>query len=427
MHRPLPAGPEDLRRFLARRLGVAGLIIGLAGGATSYWLETRRFETLAWDHAASGARHFATPVMQALLDAEGEHHSELTALLDRTRFAGIRVFRVDKTPAFEAWATIPPALLEASRKSFLDWPATGQSRRLRVDIDGERLILVRLPLTTNDGRLAGYVDGVTRVDGEALAFQKQHARTSALISVTSVGLTTFLLYPLMLALLRRSSELSRNLLDSNLSLLRSLGNAVAKRDSDTDAHNYRVTLYAVGLAEHMCLPRNDIANLVTGAFLHDVGKIGIPDSILLKPGRLTQGEWEVMTTHVALGLEIVADNPWLDGAALTIAQHHERFDGEGYPQGLRAKEIALVARVFAIVDVFDALTSERPYRRPLPFAEALDVIARDSGQHFDPSVVEAFQRVAPAMFQETSVADIGRLRLKLREVLTRYFDGRVAA
>ncbi|MBL0144247.1 MAG: HD-GYP domain-containing protein [Betaproteobacteria bacterium] len=415
-----------MRRFLAWRLGVAGLIIGLAGGATSYWLETYRFETLAWDHAASGARHFATPAMQALLDGEEEHHAELTALLDRTRFVGIRVFRPDMATAFEAWAKIPPALIAASRSTSLDWPATGQSRRLRVDFDGERLILVRLPLTANDGRLVGYIDGVTRVDGEAVDVQRQHARTAALISVTSVGLATFLLYPMMLALLRRSSELSRNLLNSNLSLLRSLGNAVAKRDSDTDAHNYRVTLYAVGLAEHMGLPRSDIANLVTGAFLHDVGKIGIPDSILLKPGRLTQGEWEVMTTHVRLGLEIVADNPWLDGAALTIAQHHEHFDGEGYPQGLRAKDIALVARVFAIVDVFDALTSERPYRRPLPLAEALDVIASDSGRHFDPSAVEAFQRVAPAMFQVISAADIDRLRTMLREALTRYFDSRVA-
>ena len=426
MHTSLPAGPDELPRFLARRLGIAGLIIGLAGGAASYWLETRRFETLARDHAASGVRHFATPAMQALLEAGRDHHSELTALLDRTRFAGIRVFRPDKTVAFEAWAEVPPAVVEASRRRTLDWPATGQSHQLRLEIGGERLILVRLPLTANDGRLAGYVDGMTRVDGEALDVQRGHARTAALISVTSVGLATLLLYPLMLALLRKSADLSRNLLDSNMSLLRSLGNAVAKRDSDTDAHNYRVTLYAVGLAEDMGLPRNDIANLVTGAFLHDVGKIGIPDSILLKPGRLTPAEWEMMTTHVTQGLEIVADNPWLDGAALTIAQHHERFDGTGYPKGLRDREIALVARIFAVVDVFDAITSQRPYRSPMPFAEAIDVIAGDSRQHFDPSVVQAFRRAAPAMFQVISAADMGRLRFMLRKVLTRYFDGGAA-
>ena len=286
---------------------------------------------------------------------------------------------------------------------------------MRLELGEEQLILVRLPLTRSDGRLAGYVDGVTRVDGKALEAQKAHARTAALVSVSSVCLTMLLLYPLMTALLSKSTELSRNLLDSNLSLLRSLGNAVAKRDSDTDAHNYRVTLYAVGLAEDMDLPREDIANLVTGAFLHDVGKIGIPDSILLKPGRLTPAEWEKMKSHVTLGLEIVADNPWLDRAALTIAQHHEHFNGMGYPKGLRDGEIALIARVFAIVDVFDALTSQRPYRSPMPFAEAIDVIMTDSGQHFDPKVVVAFRRVAPALFQELSSADIGTLKAMLRE------------
>jgi HD-GYP domain-containing protein (c-di-GMP phosphodiesterase class II) len=403
------------------------MIIGVAGGAASYRIETYRVEQLAWEHANYGARHFATPAMQALLDVGGEHHSELTALLDRTGFAGIRVFRPDKSPAFEAWAKVASAFIETSRIATLPWPEAGQSERLRLELGEEQLILVRLPLTRSDGRLAGYVDGVTRVDGKALEAQKAHARTAALVSVSSVCLTMLLLYPLMTALLSKSTELSRNLLDSNLSLLRSLGNAVAKRDSDTDAHNYRVTLYAVGLAEDMDLPREDIANLVTGAFLHDVGKIGIPDSILLKPGRLTPAEWEKMKSHVTLGLEIVADNPWLDRAALTIAQHHEHFNGMGYPKGLRDGEIALIARVFAIVDVFDALTSQRPYRSPMPFAEAIDVIMTDSGQHFDPKVVVAFRRVAPALFQELSSADIGTLKAMLREVLVRYFGGQATA
>jgi HD-GYP domain-containing protein (c-di-GMP phosphodiesterase class II) len=246
-------------------------------------------------------------------------------------------------------------------------------------------------------------------------------------SVASVAITSLLVYPLMLAMLRKSTELSRSLLDSNLSLLRSLGNAVAKRDSQTDAHNYRVTLYAVALAEELRLPRNEIATLVTGAFLHDVGKIGIPDRILLKPDKLTNAEWEVMKTHVALGLEIVADNRWLEGAALTIAQHHERFDGTGYPGGLRETEISRVARVFAVVDVFDALTSERPYRSPMPFPEALAEIDQESGQHFDPEVVAAMRIVAPAMFGKVSAANIATLDSMLRDALARYFDAALAA
>lgn len=108
--------------------------------------------------------------------------------------------------------------------------------------------------------------------------------------------------------------LSSRLLESNLSLLRSLGNAIAKRDADTDAHNYRVTCYAVTLAEAVGVDKETITELVLGAFLHDVGKIGIPDQILLKPGRLTSEEFQVMQTHAVLGIEIVAGNPWLAGA-----------------------------------------------------------------------------------------------------------------
>ncbi|TXT24904.1 MAG: metal-dependent phosphohydrolase [Rhodocyclaceae bacterium] len=123
----------------------------------------------------------------------------------------------------------------------------------------------------------------------------------------------------MLAMLRHSSGLSRRLLEANLSLVRALGNAVAKRDSDTDAHNYRVTLYAIALAEALGLPATEIPDLVAGAFLHDVGKIGIPDQIVQKPGKLTREEFLIMKTHVLLGLDIVAGNAWLEGAARSFA------------------------------------------------------------------------------------------------------------
>ena len=131
----------------------------------------------------------------------------------------------------------------------------------------------------------------------------------------------------------------------------------------------------------MGLPKQYISKLVTGAFLHDVGKIGIPDRILLKPGKLTDDEFEVMKTHALLGIEIVADNPWLEGAALTIRHHHERFDGTGYPDRLRGNSIPRIARIFAVVDVFDALTSERPYKKPMALAEALTIIENDSDRH----------------------------------------------
>jgi HD-GYP domain-containing protein (c-di-GMP phosphodiesterase class II) len=302
-----------------------------------------------------------------------------------------------------------------------DWPGLGQSHRNWIDAAGERLIQVVLPLFEKDGKLAGYLECIDRFDEETLRAQREQVRNGALTASLSVLVTAFLLYPLLLAMLRQSADRSRRLLDANLSLLRSLGNAIAKRDSDTDAHNYRVTFYAVALAEALNVPKRDISDLVVGAFLHDVGKIGIPDRILLKPGKLTADEFEIMKTHALLGIEIVADNPWLAGAALTIRHHHERFDGSGYPDGLGGDVIPRTARIFSVVDVFDALTSERPYKKPMSLVEALAIIDRDSGRQFDPEVVAVFMGIASDLYARAVQAGDAELRQEMRALLSRYF------
>jgi len=418
----LPETPRQLRRMLARKMGIVAAVIGFAAGGTSYLLETRRAEQAALERAVAGARHFELPAMQMVLDAQAsEEHVALKRLLDRTQFIGIRVFAPDGTQIYETWEEAPAALIDAARFRRHEWPGRDQSLTNSIEVSGERLIQIALPLSGKDGRLAGYLEGVSRIDKQALAAQREQVRNGALTAAASVLVTAFVLYPLLLAMLRRSAGLSRRLLDSNLSLMRSLGNAIAKRDSDTDAHNYRVTLYAVALAEIMGLPKRNISDLVAGAFLHDVGKIGIPDRILLKPGKLTDGEFEVMKTHALLGIEIVADNRWLDGAAQTIRHHHERFDGTGYPDGLRGDAIPRVARIFAVVDVFDALTSERPYKRPMTFDDAMVIIEQGSGRHFDPEVVADFKDIAADLYAKAVQAGDAELRQEMREVLSRYF------
>ena len=122
-----------------------------------------------------------------------------------------------------------------------------------------------------------------------------------------------------------------------------------------------------------------------------------------------------------LGIAIVADNPWLAGAALTIRNHHEHIDGTGYPDGLRGDAIPRAARIFAVVDVFDALTSERPYKKPMALAEALTIIARDSGRHFDPEVVAIFKEIAPVLYATAGQAGNTGLRQEMQAVLSRYF------
>ncbi len=418
----LPETPSELRWMLARRMGAAAIAIGLAAGGVSYLVESYRAEQGALEFALDGARHFESPAMQLAISAgSSTDHGDLKRLLDRNRFIGIRVFGNDKRLIYEFWEDVQPALVEAAKSRQHQWPGRGRSHTSWIEASDERLIQVVLPLSGADGEFAGYLEGINRLDRKTLETQRAEIRSGALTAALSVLITAILLYPLLLAMLQRSAGLSRRLLDSNLSLMRSLGNAIAKRDSDTDAHNYRVTLYAVALAEAMELPRREIADLVAGAFLHDVGKIGIPDSILLKPGKLTDDEFRIMKTHALLGIEIVADNPWLAGAALTIRHHHERFDGKGYPDGLHGKAIPQLARVFAVVDVFDALTSERPYKKSMALTDAISILEQDSNLHFDPDVVAAFRRIASDLYVVTYQAEGTELRRRMRELLLRYF------
>nr|WP_186412012.1 HD domain-containing phosphohydrolase [Candidatus Propionivibrio aalborgensis] len=230
------------------------------------------------------------------------------------------MFGSDQSLTYETWADIPSNIIDSVRSGQHQhsWPDQEEIHRNWIKVDVERLIQIVLPLVGKDGKLAGYLEGVSRLDEKSLRAQRDQVSNTALTAVIAVLVTALLLYPLLMAMLRQAVGLSSRLLNSNLSLMLSLGNAIANRDSDTDSHNYRVTFYAVALAEAMGLPKQDISALITGAFLHDVGKIGIPDSIMLKAGKLTNEKFDVMKTHVLLGIEIVEDNPWLKGAALTI-------------------------------------------------------------------------------------------------------------
>ncbi|MFZ2853812.1 MAG: HD domain-containing phosphohydrolase [Rhodocyclaceae bacterium] len=416
-----PETPRQLRRMLVRRLGVGALLVGSLAGCLAYWVESYRVEQRTLERAIAGVRHFESPAMQVAISGEkdGEHPAISQLLTDE--FVGIRVFAPNAEILFDVWRPLPEPLKEVARQQRHPWPIPPGSHSRRIPVASEELVQVILPMTANDGRLAGYVEGISLVSRPALQERKLQTRWAALTASISVLAAALLLYPLMSGLLGRTVALSSRLLEANLSLLRSLGNAIAKRDADTDAHNYRVTCYAVTLAEAVGVGKETITELVLGAFLHDVGKIGIPDRILLKPGKLTVEEFEVMKTHALLGIEIVADNPWLEGAALTIRYHHERFDGKGYPDGLRGVAIPRVARVFAIVDVFDALTSERPYKKPMTLAEALAIIEKDSGRHFDPEVVAIFQGIAPELFASAVQAGDAELRQGMRQLMVRYF------
>ncbi len=172
--------------------------------------------------------------------------------------------------------------------------------------------------------------------------------------------------------------------------LEALGAALDLRDNETAGHSRRVTSYCLEMAKTLGCSGEVLNHIARGAFLHDIGKIGIPDEILLKPGKLTEEQAAIMQTHARIGYNLVSSIAFLAPAAEIVLTHQERWDGTGYPQGLVGKEIPAGARIFAVADTLDAMTSDRPYRAALPYAAARAEIERESEHQFDPEVVRAF-------------------------------------
>lgn len=192
----------------------------------------------------------------------------------------------------------------------------------------------------------------------------------------------------------RASDCGREQLETNIHAAQLLGHAVALRDHGTVTHNMRVAWMTSRLGEALSLDRTATQAVMKGAFLHDVGKIGISDAILLKPGPLSLEERSVMNRHPEFGADLIQDIAWFSDARPIVLHHHERWDGTGYPQALRGDGIPLPARIFAIVDVFDALISDRPYKPPLPCDMAMAFMASMSGDHFDPAILRVFLPLA---------------------------------
>jgi response regulator RpfG family c-di-GMP phosphodiesterase len=175
--------------------------------------------------------------------------------------------------------------------------------------------------------------------------------------------------------------------------LRALVQALETRDFETHGHSERVVTFSLRLGYELGLEKEALRDLELGALLHDIGKIGVPDAVLRKPAKLNEEEWAKMKLHPQHGQKILRNIPFLEGAARIVAQHHERWDGEGYPFGLRGEDIDIGARIFAVVDAFDAMVSDRVYRKGCLYQDALEELERYAGTQFDPMIVEAFKAI----------------------------------
>ncbi|MBX3685697.1 MAG: HD domain-containing protein [Rhodocyclaceae bacterium] len=267
------------------------------------------------------------------------------------------------------------------------------ARSQRVRIDTVSVLELSLPLV-RDGHTWALLQGIYQASPANQKAIHDEILNGVALVVLAVLVTAIVVYRLTISLYRRLSRPSTTAQAGNLEVLEVVGNMIASRDAESSAHNYRVTLYALSLAHEAGLPESAMNGLIAGSFLHDIGKITVSDAILRKPQRLSESEVGEMRLHVRRGVDLVKRSRWLAEAREIIEFHHERFDGSGYPRGVGGERIPLAARIFAIAEVFDALTSVRPYKSAASLEDALEIITREAGRHFDPRLVADFLVIA---------------------------------
>jgi putative nucleotidyltransferase with HDIG domain len=306
----------------------------------------------------------------------------------RTIVADVRFARPGFTYA-EATGAAPPPLDHSGHPLGSSTP----------DVRSVQTLESWVPVTARDGSVVGAVTVWRDVEPINLALWNMQAGIGLIIAAGAM-----ILWLILRGVYTRSSKqivaqaaALREALGENErtydATLAALSSALDVRDTETEGHARRVVRYMELIAEELRIPVDQHATLRRGALLHDIGKIGVPDHILRKPGPLTENEWYTMKTHPDLGAKIIAHIPFLEDVAVIIRAHHERWDGNGYPDGLAGEQIPLGARVFAVADSFDAMTSDRPYRRGRQLDEALAEVGRCAGAQFDPAVVAAFVAV----------------------------------
>lgn len=432
---------NNLKRYvqktLLQRLLIAGVVIAVLVAAISYTLERDRYiRSLVKKIANNAALMTASrnqigflnneqrtaqlnQTLKQIVDSFGEER------LQKDHFILMRFFDQDKKLRAETrdQGDSPfKQLLETVDSLPPSFPALGEDWFKIIRIDGWPIVHVVTQLTDFEGMEHAWFEGFYVLSDATRAAMRGRLLRAALIAFAIVLLTVATIYPLVMSLTNKLSRLSHSLMQANLETLQVLGSAIAKRDSDTNAHNYRVTIIAVRLAEVVGLSRREIRGLIKGAFLHDVGKIGIRDDILLKPGKLDEDEYRVMKTHVDHGVEIVARSRWLSDAMEIVHGHHEQITGKGYPDALAGEDIPIGARIFAIVDVFDALTSRRPYKEPFSFEKTMKILDQDSGTHFDATLIDAFKNIAEDIYTNIAPMEEG-LEEELDKILRNYFAG----
>jgi HD-GYP domain-containing protein (c-di-GMP phosphodiesterase class II) len=433
-----PIHKPAAQRLLAKYLGMAALAISLVWGIAIFIVEYYKIGGQVVDRAQHTAM-LLNVQLEHLLDKPGllepgEFQSALERLGSQLRERGVgRFAAIDINDINSLELASMSDRQYAHAEAVATFMKVSRQRVLLPDADlyenvafnGAAHVYLVLPLRKSNGEVAAYATGIFTLTGQVFSQIYRKIFSAIVLVIAVIALTTLALYPIISLLLAKLVKLCKRLLDANLDMLEVLGSAIAKRDSDTDLHNYRVAIYSVRIAEAIGTDRGSTRSLIKGAFLHDIGKISISDNILQKPGRLNELEFDAMKKHVQLGLDIVAGSEWLADTATVVGFHHEKYDGSGYSQSISGMDIPLNARIFAIADVFDALTSERPYKKAYNFSRAMKILQEGSGTHFDPLVLEAFGKISEQLHSDYAYRDDDKPREDLSTIVNEYFRSEI--
>jgi HD-GYP domain-containing protein (c-di-GMP phosphodiesterase class II) len=423
-----------VHRTLVYRLVAVGLALSLLVGLTALFIERDRVSMEAIDIAIDRLSAFSGRYGHLLsdpenLDPDKIHQAAIefrsTQSIDKLgSFVFVGIYDLNGKVVTEFFIEQQYSLDEVKEKQQklkIKVSGEGNDRHEVIRVAGRPYLRIALPLINTSQKRVGVINGLFAFSSETIDAFRMRGLRAMISAIVIVLLTAVILYPIILRLTRRITRFSVQLLDANLDTLEALGSAIALRDSDTNAHNYRVSIYAARIGEELDLPDKTMRTLIKGSFLHDVGKIGISDGILLKPGKLDEKEFEIMKTHVNQGREVIRRSKWLHDAEEVVLSHHEKMTGEGYPNGLAGLDIPVTARVFAIADVFDALTSKRPYKDAWSFEEAMEIMEEGRGSHFDSNLLDAFSLIAKPLYDRYGGKE-EVFREELSEIIKKYFS-----
>lgn len=417
---------NNLHKWLVIRLALLWFVLSLLIGGLVHYLGNVRLDSHVVNMAKTETANY-TEAVASYLKSPSEQalavlNRRIQTQIERDNLIAVEFYDAAShriTEAVEPHAREVEAKLPKHGSEFADKDGIICNKLL---LGNDTYLRVFVPLFDNSGTKIGYLEGIYHAPVEIIAQIKQQDLWSLLLVVLVIFATSLALYPLIIRLNRKLVDYSQNLALTNVGMLKVLGSAIAKRDSDTNIHNYRVTLYSVQIGEKLGLSYSAMQGLIKGAFLHDLGKIAIGDAILHKGGKLTDEEFKIMQSHVRHGEDIVRGYDWLDDAQEVVRCHHEKFDGSGYPGGLKRGDIPLNARIFAIADVFDALTSKRPYKEPFSFDVSVGILRESIGSHFDPVIARLFLDHAVALHAEICNDDEALLHGKLETCIRNYFQ-----